>query len=356
MIASASAGQYEDAIRILAADPSLDAIVVIFIPPLVTRSEDVARALVRAARDLTAQKPLVSVFMQARGVPPELRESEVRIPSYDFPENAAIALARAANYAQWKAKPLDPRPVFADVRRDEAASIIATALGRGPGWLGADEVRALLGCYGLPVVEELVVATPAEAAEAAAALGTDVALKAIAPGLLHKADAGAVKLGLRPPDVPSAAEAMTSAVAAAGHTVSGFIVQAMAPRGIEMIVGVVHDPQFGPLVACGAGGTLVELLKDVSLRLTPVSARDAREMVDELKMRPVLAGYRGNPPSDVDALVDAIVRVSAMVEERPEIMELDLNPVIVHEKGLVVVDARFRVAPAAPRPLPGTRR
>jgi acetate---CoA ligase (ADP-forming) len=118
---------------------------------------------------------------------------------------------------------------------------------------------------------------------------------------------------------------------------------------------VVHDPQFGPVVACGAGGVLVELLKDVSVRLTPLSRLDAEEMVRELKTYPLLTGYRGSPACDVNALVDAILRVGAMVEDLPHIVELDLNPIIAHPGGANVVDARVRVAPPRPSPLLGQR-
>jgi acyl-CoA synthetase (NDP forming) len=129
----------------------------------------------------------------------------------------------------------------------------------------------------------------------------------------------------------------------------------MAPKGAEMIVGVVHDPEFGPVVACGAGGVVVELLKDVSVRLTPLARADAEEMVRELKTYPLLTGYRGAPACDVDALVDAVVRVGALVEDLPQVAELDLNPIIVHPGGAAVVDARIRVAPPRPSPLLGQR-
>ena len=122
-----------------------------------------------------------------------------------------------------------------------------------------------------------------------------------------------------------------------------------------MIVGVLHDEQFGPVVACGAGGVLVELIKDVSVRLTPLSRHDAQEMVDELRTRPLLSGYRGSPPRDVPALVDAVLRVAALVDDLPQVRELDLNPILVHENGATIVDARIRVAAARPQPLPGTR-
>lgn len=355
MIASASAEQYRQAIEIVGRDSGVDALIVIFIPPLVTRSEDVARAVVRGVQALEGRKTVLSVFMQARGVPEELRGSDVRIPSYAFPEDAAIALARTARYGEWKERPAEPVAAFDDVRREEAAGVVATALGREADWLAPDEVSALLSCYGLPVLEQHVVDSAAAAGEAAAALGGTVALKAIAPDLVHKTEAGAVRLGLAPERTADAARQMHERLTAAGSPPSGFLVQRMANEGVEMIVGVVHDEQFGPVVACGAGGVLVELIKDVSVRLTPLSRHDAREMVDELRTRPLLSGYRGSPARDVPALVDAVLRVGALVDDLPQVRELDLNPILVHEEGATIVDARIRVAPARPEPLPGAR-
>ncbi len=153
-----------------------------------------------------------------------------------------------------------------------------------------------------------------------------------------------MRLGLAPPDVSAAALEMTTRLKAAGTAPTGFLLQRMAPRGVEMIVGVVHDRQFGPLVAVGAGGVLVELIKDVSVRLAPLSRRDAEEMVRQLKSYPLLTGYRGSAASDVNALVDTVLRVSALVEDLPQIAELDLNPILVHEQGVTVVDTRVRIA------------
>jgi acyl-CoA synthetase (NDP forming) len=130
----------------------------------------------------------------------------------------------------------------------------------------------------------------------------------------------------------------------------------MARRGVEMLVGVVHDPQFGPVVACGAGGVQVELLKDVSVRLTPLSNEDASEMIRELKTYPLLTGFRGSVPCDVAALEDGLLRVSAMVEDLPQIAELDCNPFVVHGTGATILDARIRVTAVEPRPLMGIRR
>jgi acetyl coenzyme A synthetase (ADP forming)-like protein len=354
MIATATAEHYAAVLRIVAADPEIDAVVAIFIPPLVTRSEDVARAIVEAARDLAPAKPVLAVFM-SRGVPDALRASTIQIPSYVFPEDAAIALARVCGYGQWLARPPATPPQVA-ARRGEAAAIVASALGRGGGWLEPGEVAALLACYGLPVIEQRVVGDAEQAALAATALGGTVALKAIAPGVVHKTEVGAVRLNLLGPDeVRREATAISAALTATGHRATGFIVQPMAAKGVELIVGVVHDPRFGPVIACGAGGTLVELVRDVAVRLAPLGLGDAAEMVRSLKSYPLLAGFRGAPACDVAAVEDALVRVSAMAEDLPEIAELDANPVIVTARGAVIVDARIRVEGVPAPPLLGDR-
>jgi acyl-CoA synthetase (NDP forming) len=356
MIASASAEQYREVIRIVGRDPNIDALVVIFIPPLVTRPQDAARAIALGAREIVADKPVLTVFMQARGVPEELRASDVRLPSYAFPEDAAIALARVARYGEWLERPVEAPPQLDDIRRDEAAGIVASALGRGEGWLAPDELRALLQCYGLPVLDERTVATPAEAAAVATEMGGALALKAIAEGLVHKTEAGAIRLGLRPAEVEAAADEMAGRLRGLGHQPSGFLLQRMAADGIEMIVGVVHDRRFGPVIACGAGGTMVELLRDISVRLSPLTRRDADEMLHELKTFPLLTGWRGGPAYDVPALTDVLLRIAAMVEDVPQIVEMDLNPLRVHETGASVVDARIRVEPAERPPVMFTTR
>ncbi|MBV8717889.1 MAG: acetate--CoA ligase family protein, partial [Chloroflexi bacterium] len=185
-----------------------------------------------------------------------------------------------------------------------------------------------------------------------------MALKVVAPGLLHKSDAGGVLLHLGDARaVELAATRMSEAVTdATGKTPSGFIVQRMAPPGVEMLVGVVNDPQFGPTIACGAGGTLVELLKDVSVRLTPLTRGDAASMLRELRSFPMLNGYRGAQPSDVGALEDVLLRIGALAEDHPAIAELDCNPVIVSQSGAIVVDARVRVEQVQQRRPIGARR
>jgi acetyl coenzyme A synthetase (ADP forming)-like protein len=356
MIASAPAEHYRQAIEIVAADSNVDALIVIFTPPLVTRADDVANAIVEAADSIDKSKPLLSVFLSAQQAPKQLRMAERCIPSYAFPETAAIALARAARYGVWRSRPETFAAQFDDIKSDEAASIVAAALVRGEGWLTPGEVADLCACYGLPLVKQSIVESAEDAGKAAQQLGGEVALKAIATGLLHKTEAGAVRLHLRgPTDVTAAAREMTQKLKSLGQVTTGFVVQSMADPGVEMLIGVVHDPQFGPVIACGAGGIQVELLRDVSIRLTPLAREDAAEMIHELKTYPLLTGFRGAPVCDVKALEEGLLRLSAMVEDLTQIAELDLNPFVVHETGASILDARIKVSTVEPRPLPGVR-
>jgi acetate---CoA ligase (ADP-forming) len=188
------------------------------------------------------------------------------------------------------------------------------------------------------------------AAQAAHELGFPVALKAYAPGLVHKSDVGGVRLGLGSRQaVTAAAREIARAVKEAGHELEGLVVQPMIDPGVELLMGVVHDESFGPVIACGAGGTLTELLGDVCVRITPLTDLDAREMLSSLRTFPLLNGYRGSEPCDVPALEELLLRLSALVEAHPEVAELDANPVVSGPHGAVIVDARVRVAPVPPR-------
>ena len=347
MIASATADQYAKAVRVLASCTDVDAIVALFIPPLVTKLEDVANAIAAAVSDLPRPIPVLAVLMAGERVWPGL--AEARVPVYAYPEDAARALGHAVEYATWRRKPAGEPPTLDGLRQAEAAGILAGALRAGSAWLTPGEVAQLFACYGLPLAPQRIVSSPFAAAAAASELGARVALKAIAPGLVHKTEAKAVRLGLAPDEVVAAAEEMRAALARANIELTGYLVQPMVAPGIEMLIGVVNDPLFGPVVACGAGGTIVELMKDVSVRVTPLATDDAREMVRSLKTYPLLEGYRGHTRGDVAAIEDAILRVAAMVEAQPEIAELDCNPVVVHESGAVIVDARVRIEAAAPR-------
>ena len=355
MIAAASADDYRRVIQVVAASDSIDAIVVIFIPPLVTLAADVARAIRDAADALPRPIPLVTVFMSAHGVPEELKGTNVSIPSYQFPEDAARALAQSAVYGEWRHRPEGTFRDFPNVRPDEAAGVLSSVLATGARWLTGEETQQLLSCYAIPLASARFVSTPVQARDAAAEMGGRLALKAMAPTLLHKSDAGGVRLGLTTDDIEDAAREMMTRIAHRGHELSGFQVQAMVGDGVEMLVGVVNDRLFGPILACGAGGTTAELLKDIAVRITPLSELDADEMVRSLKTFPLLDGYRGAPKADVGALKELMLRISAMVEGHAEIAELDCNPVMVGEHGAVVVDARVRLEMPVPKRPIGAR-
>ncbi len=348
MTASASAEDYRRTLRVLLDADACDAILAIFVPPLVTRAADVATAI-REVAESANQCAVATVFMTSAGPPAELSSEHVKVPGYEFPENAARAVALAARYGHWRSQPegvLVPPP---GCRPAEAAAIISEELTNGTNWLSPAHVAALLDCYGLPLVATRMVPDADGAADAAAELRVPVALKAVAAGLIHRSGAGGVLLDLDGPDaVRNAALEIQAAVERAGHKLEGLVLQPMAPTGVELIVGVVHDQSFGPVLACGAGGTTVELIKDVVVRITPVTDRDAHEMVRSLKTFPLLDGYRGAPRCSVPAIEDVLLRVSAMVEAHPEIVELDCNPLIAGPDRAVIVDARVRVEAAPP--------
>jgi acetyl coenzyme A synthetase (ADP forming)-like protein len=350
LLASASAQDYGQAVRALTDADEFDAIVTIFVPPLVTEAEAVASAISEAAQDC-GQCTLAAVFMTGDGTPPQLHVGAVDVPGYEFPEDAARAVALAARHGVWRSSPQGSVPVLDRCRPDEAAAIISQALTDGASWLAPEHVAALLDCYGLPLVDTRMVPDAEGAVAAAEALGVPVVLKAVATGLLHKSDAGGVMLALDGADaVRAGALQIEAAVTAADHALEGFVVQPMAPGGVEMIVGVVHDQSFGPVLACGAGGTTAELIKDVAVRITPVTDIDAAAMLRCLKTFPLLDGYRGAVRCDVAAVEDVLLRVSAMVQAHPEIAELDCNPLIAGPHGATIVDARLRVTAAEPAP------
>jgi acetyl coenzyme A synthetase (ADP forming)-like protein len=357
LVAGATAEQFEGALRIALADVSIDAVLAIFVPPLVTRAEDVARAIAAAAESEPA-KPVLACFLGHVGVPELLRGGEGKrtIPSFAFPESAAHALGRVADLADWRRRPPGVLPALDRVDIVRARAIVAAALDGDPEgvWLQQTEAAALLTCFGIPGVAFREVADAATAIGAAREIGFPVALKALAPGLVHKSDVGGVALDLRDADaVARAWEAMTASV---GPAMTGAIVQPMVAPGIELIIGITHDPSFGPLVLFGLGGVTAELLGDRALRLVPVTDEDAHELVRSLRGSQLLFGYRGSPATDVAALEDLILRVGMLADEIPEIAEMDLNPVIASAAGALPIDVKIRVAPSPARVPLGFRR
>lgn len=224
------------------------------------------------------------------------------------------------------------------------ATIIDRARTEGRKILTEVESKQLLEETGVPTAHARLATTGDAAVEAARDMGLPVALKIVSPQITHKTDVGGVKLNLNSPEEVAAAfdEIMAAArKAAPDATIEGVSVQQMARPGTEIIVGVSTDPQFGPVLMFGLGGVLVEVLKDVSFRIIPIVARDARQMIHEIKGFPLLEGYRGQDPADLAALENLLLRVSEFVEHNPEVSELDLNPVFAYKDGALAVDARI---------------
>ena len=262
MIATATAEHYRATIRTLSEWDGIDALIVIFIRPLLTRAEDVAEAIRSAVQEMSREIPVQAVFMSAQD---QGGMAGSGVPTYQYPEDAARTLGQVMRHVAWRSSPAQEPPEFNDVRTEEAAAVIANALRSGREWVGFDETARLLECYGVAIPEWRLAPSPEQAGQAAEELGGQVVLKAQGPGLLHKTEMGAVRIGLTGnAEVTRAAKEMDEAIARAGAERQDFIVQAMVDSGVELLVGVVHDATFGPVLACGAGGTQAELLKDVS--------------------------------------------------------------------------------------------
>jgi acyl-CoA synthetase (NDP forming)/GNAT superfamily N-acetyltransferase len=328
----------------IAADEGVDAI-------LALTARTAIADLVPVACSAAIAKPLVLVVPgQAEAVRllPGPPGGPGQVPAYAYPASAARALAHAGRYGAWRARQPGHVPDLVDLRPDDARALIRAFLARSPdgGWLGPAETADLLGCYGITQVTTWPVTSEKAAVEAAARLRGPVVLKADVAGLVHKSDAGAVQLGLH-----GAAEVQAGYRALAesfGARMSAAIIQPMITGGTEVIIGVVQEPVFGPLVVFGLGGVATDVLGDRSARLTPLTDTDATALIRSIRAAPLLLGHRGAPAADLAALQDTLLRVSRLADDLPQVAELDLNPVIARPDGAHVVDARIHLLPAEP--------
>jgi acetyltransferase len=271
------------------------------------------------------------------------------VPSYSFPEDAVLSLAKTVEYGEWLKKPKGSIPKFRGIKREKAQRIIETAMTRStdrPLWLSPEEIAHLLSCYNIRFAEMLMAKNAADAVAAAAKVGFPVAVKLSSATIQHKTDVGGVKLDLESEiEVKRAFNDIKSRLTEMGrqNEMDGVTVQHMVKEGTEAIVGVTLDPSFGPLIMFGLGGIYAELMKDVAVRLHPLTDSDARELVKSIKMTKLFEGFRGAPASDTESLEDLLLRLSALVEDIPQIAELDFNPVKVmpRGKGYWIVDARI---------------
>ena len=349
MIASATPEQFERTIGVVGTDPNVDALTVIYIPPIAVPPDAIATAIARGAATVPPEKPVLCVFMSSRGAPALLSSSpRGRLPSYSFPENAAQALGAAHRYAQWRKRPrgavltLDR---FAETAVRAVIDRLRAAGSTSPQWLPTADLSTILRAAGIDVATAECV-SPTDVIAAADRLGYPLVAKVVSPDVLHKSDVGGVILDLdSPAAVAQAAETLVGRMQAAGARLDGILLQRHVREGVEAFVGVTTDPTFGPLLVCGLGGVLVELLQDVSFRLPPVTDVDAEEMLAKLRAGRLLEGYRGSPPADRKGFIELIMRVSAIAEIVPELRELDLNPVkvLAPGRGAIVVDGRMRI-------------
>ena len=355
MIASATPEDYGAAAKIVLDSGEVDALIVISVPlgeadtPAIVRNIDDGVAAGRRAG--AVEVPVLACMIVEGAQKRKLGLSET-IPTYLFPETAARVLAKVADYAEWRREPLGRQVDFDDIDPARARGVCDAVLeSRGDGWLSAAETRDVLQAFGLPVTSGGIAHDANAAAAMASEIGYPVALKAASHRIVHKTEMGGVRLDLADADaVRSAFTQMIDATKEvdAEAMAEGVLVQPMVDGGVEVMVGVSDDPLFGPVLAFGLGGVHVEILRDVAFRVTPLTGRDAREMVREIRGYRLLEGYRGHAPADVAAIEETLLRTSHLVEEVPTIRELDLNPIITLPpgRGCSIVDARIRVAGA----------
>ena len=333
----------EAAARLMLDSGEVDALVVIFV---VTRAGDVAACLDAVARAAaTTVLPVVGVCLGANPVGPGIPlDDSHTLPVFESPEPAVRALGRAWEYAAFqpgqrvpalRAEEVDPDPVFTRIEeflREQPQG----------GWMGPNAAAQILECYGLSVLPSAYPHTEEAAVSAAQHLGYPVVLKTADPRIIHKTDIGAVRVGLT--GDAAIVDAYRAVTAATGSP--AVVVQAMASKGVELTAGIVTDPRFGPMLTVGAGGVLTELIGDHHWRMVPLARTDARVLLDSMAFAPLLRGYRGSHPLDVDAAARVIDRLGALAATHREIVEVDINPFVVGERGAHVVDVKMRIDPA----------
>jgi acyl-CoA synthetase (NDP forming)/GNAT superfamily N-acetyltransferase len=344
-------------------DDGVDALVAVFLPPLMAGSAEFGPALREVSR--RSVKPIVASFLSTEGIPSELAvlgqggmPGRGSVPSYSTPERAVISLAKAVEYADWRRRPVGEVPELPDVDEQGARELVQRALQDSPGGreLDNEELIALLAAYGIPLLRTRTVTDVEQAVAAAEEIGYPVVLKSTAPWLRHRPDLGGTRLDL------AGADDVRSAFAAipAGDPM---LVQEMAAPGVACVVEVVDDPSFGALVSFGLGGVATDLLGDRAFRTLPLTDLDAAELVREPRAWPLLDGYRGSEPADVAALEDLLLRVARLADDLPEVLGLSLEPVIVGPaepwhggRSLVVAGGSATVGPPTGRIDPGPRR
>ena len=350
IIGDARADRYESVLSALRDEPSVDSVLVLLTPQAMTQPEETARATVSAFAG--SGKTVFASFLGEATVASSRRIlSDGGVPNYAVPERAVQTLSAMLRYSRIRSA-AGQEEEAPTIPPENAKRLVGEALAGGRRALGEEESRGILEAYGFTFPRHAFAGTSDAAVAAYREMGCpSVVMKIVSPQILHKTDVGGVRLGLRgADDVVRAFVEVTSSVRrmAPSAWIAGVSIQEMVTGGRELIVGMSRDPQFGPLLMFGLGGIYVEVLKDVSFRVAPVSRRDAEEMVREIRAWPLLAAYRGSEPADEGAIVEALIRVSRLSCDFPEIQELDINPLLVlpKGKGIRAIDCRMTIAEA----------
>ena len=348
VLGDAFADRYEFALRTILEDPNVETVLVLLTPQAMTQPTETAEALVRVATE-NPRKPILACFLGADFVKEGLDVlRKGRIPTYDSPESAVKTIKALVNYIKWRNRPKRVVKLF-PVNRHRVERIIDRHLRRGIREIGEMEAKDVLEAYGFVTPKGSVATTADQAANIADQLGYPVVLKIWSPDIIHKSDVGGVKVGLtNRQEVRDAFDLMMYRIPQEvpdDTDILGVLVQEMVKKGREVILGMNRDPQFGPLMMFGMGGIFVEVLKDVTFHLAPITADEARQMLMSTKTYQMLKGVRGQEGVDIDAIAEALQRLSQLVTEFPQIMEMDINPLVVGPPGTtpIAVDARMSV-------------
>ena len=345
VIGDADAERYKKGVELALNDPNVDGALVILTPQAMSDPSDTGQSV---AELVDGGKPVIASFMGGAAVKGGIEAMKaVKIPNYHYPERAVAAFEALVKYQQWRNSPERKTKRF-KVGRGRVQEAIARALKEGRRALGESDTREIIEAYGFRLPKSIFAPTAAAAAEAAETIGFPVVMKIASPEILHKSDIGGVKVGLETTqEVESEFLTMTRRARRVmpEARVLGVLVQEMISGGKEVILGMTKDPQFGPMIMFGLGGIYVEVLKDVTFRIAPISRDDARDMVTGIRSYALLSGVRGEEPVDVKAIEEGLLRLSQLVTDFPEIVELDINPLVVFPKGreAVAIDARLTI-------------
>jgi acetyltransferase len=348
VLGDALADRYEFALDTVLDDPNVDTVVVLLTPQAMTECVATAEAIVRVARAKPG-KPVLACFMGASKVAESLRVlREGRIPQYDSPESAVRTVKVISDYVLWRARPERGIKRFR-VEQGAAAQILDGYLSKGAREIGEADAKRILEAYGFRTPGAALATTAEEAVAAAQRIGLPAVMKIVSPDILHKSDVGGVKLGLATAEqVAEAFKTMMQDIPKKkpDARLVGVSIQETVRKGQEVILGVNRDPQFGPMIMFGLGGILVEVLKDVTFSLAPLTEEDARQMIARTRTYAILKGVRGQTGVDLDALAESLLRISQLVVDFPQIQELDVNPLVAYPVGQapLAVDARISVA------------